>query len=64
MYSYKNKVEYKGKGKHYEPIGEYVAPKPPAGKNNSYEQVYEKLCSMDVSAKERKHYSRAKMNNR
>lgn len=63
MHSYKN-TSPGGSGKKMEKIGEVHAPKPPAGKSNSYEKVYDKLSSMDDRAISNKHFSKEKMNNK
>lgn len=64
MASYKNVSSGKeGKGG-YLPIGDNKAHVPPAGASNSYEKVNRKLMSANDAAVNRKHYSRAKMENK
>lgn len=64
MNSYKNTSPGKSKEYASNKIGEYKAPKPPAGASNSYEQVFRKLESKNMSAVNRDHYPRDKMANK
>ena len=45
-------------------IASIKQPTPPAGASNSYEKVYDKLCSHDNASLGKMHYTREKMGNK
>lgn len=51
-------------GPDYAKIKENVDPKPPAGANNSYEQIRKKIDNKDSKSLAHKPYTREKMSNK